>query len=200
MQTIYCSGSTRAHFSTLDSARRRRGGAWIQPVAFSRAAEWEECFTHCYTQEYNSSCSTCGIGCFIFGALGLGIFSPFPTKSGIGRRAAWWAFHSTNRADQRGVGADERPSIYKDAGGKCLETEMTRFVKKHSNSCQIFAQRGKCRMKTVWILSTISEISPDHDILIQVRLSFSGGADQEGTGMWLLSLKPTGGIQHELSG
>lgn len=26
--------SPRAHFSTLDSARRRRGGAWIQPVAF----------------------------------------------------------------------------------------------------------------------------------------------------------------------
>lgn len=63
----------------------------------------------------------------------------------------------------------KKPSLYKDAGGKCLETEMTRFVKRRSNSCQIFVRRGKCRMKTVGILSTISEISPDHATRIQVR-------------------------------
>lgn len=64
----------------------------------------------------------------------------------------------------------KRPSIYKDAGGKCLETEMTRFVKRHLNSCQIFVRRGKCRTNTAWILSTISETLPGHAIQIQVRL------------------------------
>lgn len=49
---------------------------------------------------------------------------------------------------------------------------MTRFVKRHLNSCQIFVRRGKCRTKTAWILSTISETLPGHAIRIQVRQHF----------------------------
>lgn len=64
----------------------------------------------------------------------------------------------------------KKPSIYKDAGGKCLETEMTRFVKRRSNSCQISVPGGKCRTKTAWILSTISETSPGHATRIQVQI------------------------------
>lgn len=63
----------------------------------------------------------------------------------------------------------KRPSIPKDADGKCLETEMTRFVKRRLNSCPISARRGKCRTNTAWILSTISETWPGHDTRIQVR-------------------------------
>lgn len=75
------------------------------------------------------------------------------------------------RAERCGVlvVVPKRPSIYKDADGKCLETEMTRFVKRRLNSCPIFARRGKCRTNTAWILSTISETSPGHDTRIQVR-------------------------------
>lgn len=96
--------------------------------------------------------------------------------------AAWNRWLSDGRS---GAVEPKRPFIYKDAGGKCLETEMTRFVKKHLNSCQIFARRGKCRMKTAWILSTISETSPGHAIRIQVRdqwrawVADSGGTELE---------------------
>lgn len=63
----------------------------------------------------------------------------------------------------------KRPSIYKDAGGKCLETEMTRFVKRHLNSCRIFVPKGKCKTNTAGILSTISETWLGHATRIQVR-------------------------------
>lgn len=84
-----------------------------------------------------------------------------------------------SRAEQRGRGASatggepllvpKRPSISKDAGGKCLQTEMTRFVKRRWNSCRTCARRGRCRTNTAWILSTISETSPGHGTRIQVR-------------------------------
>lgn len=56
----------------------------------------------------------------------------------------------------------------KDAGGKCLSTERTRFVRKRSSSCPIFALRGRCKTKTVWISFIISVILPGRDIRTQV--------------------------------
>lgn len=118
------------------------------------------------------------------GRLGLGLFPFFLTHSAsvvpivsVGVPLDAWLnpedVPSTVKQATNGwssvVGVPKRLSIYKDAGGKCLETEMTRFVERHLNSCQIFVRRGKCRTNTAWILSTTSETLPGHDIRIQVK-------------------------------
>lgn len=115
-------------------------------------------------------------------ALGRCFFRSFQYRvlQSISSCAAVCVVESRSRAEQRGISdcqtggvvwcwCRKSPSIYKDAGGKCLETEMTRFVKRHLNSCQIFVRRGKCKTNTAWILSTISETLPGHAIRIQVR-------------------------------
>lgn len=56
----------------------------------------------------------------------------------------------------------------KDAGGKCLSTERTRFVRKRWSSCPSFALRGRCKTKTVWISFIISVILPGRGIRTQV--------------------------------
>lgn len=66
--------------------------------------------------------------------------------------------------ERRGVEPPRSPSIQKDAGGKCLQTERMRSVERRWNCSRIFAQRGKCKAITVRISYIISEILQDLEL------------------------------------
>lgn len=179
----------RAHVSARwtahGAAEAVRGfNRWVS----TRAAEWEDRCIECSIKTLFDfalrvgqifyalrTAWICGVG-FSF-SLSLALLTSIPScgkawrrMSGWLQKPCWVVWNRWLSGRRSGVVVvPKRPSIYKDAGGKCLETEMTRFVKRHLNSCLIFVRRGKCRTKTVWILSTISETSPGHATRIQVR-------------------------------